>query len=122
MTSITTTRVDELTGVADGLFSLGHWHIVAVAEGRQGSEIIHYCDTAKDLNGRSINWCYSHWDDPICPGCGAEQPDEIQGLNQMLNADVDRGGSARLASMLDRSMKEIFWRGLLRMSVEGIKS
>jgi hypothetical protein len=118
MNAVTTTRQttgERLHGVADGLFSLGDWHIVAIAEGIQGSEIIHFCN-CEDKTGVPIRWCYQHWNDTTCPGCDEVQPDEIQALDQMMNVDRTRLDISRL---IDKSMKEVFWHGFKDLTLKG---
>ncbi len=124
MTAVTTTRqgttdpYDILTGVADGLFSLGNWHIVAIAEGVQGSDTIHFCNYTEET-GRPIHWCYQHWGETVCPGCGEAQPEEIQALDQMMNYDTDYSGTHQITRMINKSIKQIFWHGAKKMFIEG---
>ena len=118
MNAVTTTRRDDLRGIADSLFRDGDWHLVQPGDGRQGAEVIHVCSREED--GRPIRWCYSWWGSPHCPGngCDETQPDSIQTLEQFMNADVDRGRNAHISSMIDRSMKQIFWRGMKDLSAK----
>jgi len=121
MNAVTTTRQttgERLHGVADGLFSLGDWHIVAIAEGVQGSEIIHFCE-CEDEEGVPIRWCYQHWNNTVCPGCGETQPDEIQALDQMNNADSVVSASERISRMINKSMKRVFWHGFKDIALIG---
>jgi len=122
MNAVTTERHlrhPDCIGVADELFSDGDWHLVVPGDGRQGCEVIHFC--SRDEDGKPIHWCYSHWDDPVCPGVGCKQrqPDSIQTLEKFMNADTDRGSSAHVSSMIDRSIKQVFWHGMKKIALSG---
>lgn len=73
-------------GEFDALFKLGHWEIHAMIENPEVCEIFHWCQ--RDTDGDDpVHWSYQLPGDEECPGCGAVQPDEIQGLVAMYNMD-----------------------------------
>ncbi len=91
-------------------FELDDWVLVRTPEEPEGAglDVIHGCDR-RDLQDTHIAWSYCLPGSAYCPGCNEYMPDEIQGMYQLANMDVDRRFPAGwMQQELDRSMRRKF--------------
>ena len=104
--SCTGERLMEIQRKDHVLFTQGSWQIHSLFEDSEWVEIFHTCKKYEPKEDR-VEYAYAIPDDTSCPGCGATQPDEIQGLVAMHN--MDRPSRAWGQSIM-KQMKEDYRR------------